>query len=148
MKAVSVLISVCFVLLVTGCYHNPRTWVERNGHLAYQYHVNGHGWTEHAHLSVIDCDWVDLYKSSIDGMEYCPPKRRGTETVSAQAFDSEMSKILPAAIHGLAFVAGMGLFSAFMPATEVMQVNSITGSGIKTSTLVLPGGAVPPGVAK
>jgi len=137
-------------LMAGGCYHNPRTWVERDGHLARQYHVNGHGWTEQAIITPSECDWVDLLVSPIDGMEYCPPRHRGTETTGMHVAQSTFDTVVPAVIHGLAFVAAFGVGAALMPATQITQSvggTSVTGSSIRTSTLVLPGGAVPGGVA-
>ena len=125
------------LFLAAGCYHNPRTWVEWNGHQAQQYHESGHGWTEKGVVTMIECDWVDLVKSSVNGMEYCPPKHRGTETAVAQVFESDLMKTLPAVIHGLAFIGGMVAFPLLMPATTVTQINSnaSTGSTLFGSTI-------------
>lgn len=133
-------------LLVAGCYHNPRTWVERSGHRAYEYHENGHGWTEKGVVSMQECDWMDIEKAD-DGMQYCPPKRRGTETAVARVIDSTFDTVVPAAIHGLAFIAAFGVGAALMPATQVSQTVVGGTQNIRTSTLLL-NGPVPGGVAR
>ena len=131
MRATSI---VLLSLLLFGCYSNPRTWVEWNGHQAIQYHESGHGWTEKGYSSVIECDWVDLSISPVNQMEYCPSKRRGTETQLAQAFDSNLRTFVPAAIHGLAFIAGMVAFPLLMPVTSITQ-NATFAQAQTSSTL-------------
>ena len=55
--------------------------------------------------------------------------------------------VVPAAIHGAFFVGGMSALGAIMPSTNVTQTNSVTGSTVRTSTLLInspvPGGVAP-----
>jgi len=126
-------------LLLAGCYTNPRTWVEWNGHEAMQFHESGHGWTEKGVVTVITCDWVDLAVSPVDKMEYCPPKRRGTETTVAQVFDSTSNKVIPAVIHGLSFMAGMfggaAILGSMIPSSQITQLNNNGGLNLFGSTI-------------
>ena len=142
--------AIIMILAFAGCYSNPRTWVEWNGHQALQYHENGHGWTEKAVVTVLECDWVDLKKSPVNDMDYCPAKNRGTETALAQAFEEQSAKVLPAVIHGLAFMAGTlggaAILGSMIPSSNITQLNTVSGSPIRTSTLLI-NGPVPGGVA-
>jgi len=127
------------IALLAGCYTNPRTWVERNGHQAQQYHESGHGWTEKGVITMLECDWVDLFKSSHDGMEYCPQKHRGTETAMAQVTASQSDVIIPAVIHGLAFMAGTlggaAILGSMIPSSNITQINNSAGANLFGSTI-------------
>jgi hypothetical protein len=149
-------LAMLVIVTLAGCYTNPRTWVERDGFMARQYHVSGHGWTEKGVLTMIECDFDDLKDNSFDKMEYCPPVGdRRTKTVMAQVTTSQSDTIIPAVIHGLAFMAGTlggaAILGSMIPSSNITQVNggsTLMGSTIRTSTLVLPGGGVPGGVAR
>ena len=55
--------------------------------------------------------------------------------------------VVPAAIHGAFFVGGMSALGALIPATNVNQINNVSGSTVRTSTLLInspvPGGVAP-----
>lgn len=55
--------------------------------------------------------------------------------------------VVPAVIHGAFFVGGMSALGALTPATNVRQTNNVSGSTVRTSTLLInapvPGGVAP-----
>jgi hypothetical protein len=126
--------------LVAGCYTNPRTWVERDGFMARQYHESGHGWTEKGIITMIECDFDDLKDNSFDKMEYCPPMgKRESKTMLAQVTASQSDTIIPAVIHGLAFMAGTlggaAILGSMIPSSNITQINNSTGSTLFGSTI-------------
>ena len=92
------------------------------------------------------CRWDQLVMEQSSGNWYCPPDASkdafNTKVESVKIDPAKADAVISAAIHGLFFFGGMGLFGALAPETTVVQ----NGPTIRSSTTVL-GGPIHPGVA-
>ena len=144
MRRLMTLFAMLMLVVMTGCQGGTR--VIKDGFTARQVTEEDMRFLRSIRSWDTYCRWDQLMMEQSSGNWYCPPdssKEAYNTKVEAVKIDPAKSDaVISAAIHGLFFFGGMGLFGALVPETTVVQ----NGPTIRSSTTVL-GGPVHPGVA-
>lgn len=151
------LMSLCLLVGLTGCANRGSLEVKKageslgiyhEGKRIKQRHVVESGWSTPGDVSYISCRPEQLAFDAFWGIPTCPDTIEHHAPLSVEIGRAQIASykelVLPAAIHGLAFIAGMGTLGAVMPGMNVSQSNA--GPTIRSSTTVI-GGPIHPGVA-
>ncbi len=137
-------LSLCLLAGLTGCQGGTR--VIKDGFTARQVTEEDMRFLRSTRSWDTYCRWDQLMMEQSSGNWYCPPdsskEAYNTRVESVKIDPAKADAVISAAIHGLFFFGGMGLFGALVPETTVVQ----NGPTIRSSTTVL-GGPVHPGVA-
>lgn len=145
MKQLLSVLGLC-VLVVSGCANRGSLEVKKagesigiyhEGKRIKQRHVVESGWGVPGEVSYITCRPEQLAHDAFWGIPTCPDTIEHNAPLSVEAGRTHIAGyrdvVLPAAIHGLAFIAGMGTLGAVMPGTSVNQTaNPYAGSAIST----------------
>ncbi len=146
------LLLLSIALLLTACggeklkhYHQGNDILERHIILA--------SWDEPGRIAERTCTSAIMEDSQFWGKKVCPSDidKNARLSVDRGRIQSASYKdlVVPAVIQGSFFVAGMGTLGAVMPKpnVDVRQMNNVSGSTIRTSTLLVnapvPGGVAP-----
>ena len=121
----SIMVGLCAMVLVvmTGCGGGTR--VVKDGFTARQVTEEPIRFLRSTRSWDSKCRWDQLQMEKASGDWFCPAEADkdafNTVAYPAKADPSYASAVIPAAIHGAAFLGGMGLLGALMPATQVTQ---------------------------
>ncbi len=138
----AMILGLCaMVLMLTGCQGGTR--VIKDGFTARQVTEEDMRFLRSTRSWDTYCRWDQLVMEQSSGNWYCPPDSTYTTKIESVKVDpAKADAVISAAIHGLFFFGGIGLFGALAPETTVVQ----NGPTIRSSTTVL-GGPIPGGVA-
>jgi hypothetical protein len=134
------------LLLLTGCaesldhFHRGDKIVER--------HYMPGSWGIPGNVSYTECRPEQMKHSTFWAKKVCPDSIEPNAPLSVDrgylATASYKDLVVPAGIHGLAFIGGMGVLGAVMPGTSVNANANATGMNqAYISTLNTPAGQFP-----
>jgi hypothetical protein len=137
------------VLLVSGCaetldhFHKGNKIKERH-YVPGTWGIPGEvAWTE---CREDQMKWSEFWKKKVCNDTIDPNATLAVDGGVRQTA-SYKDLVVPATINGLFSVAAFGTLGALIPETNVRQVNNISGSPVRTSTLLInapvPGGVAP-----
>lgn len=152
----SLILSLCAMVLLSGCVNRGNLRVERagesidvfhNGKDIEQVHTVEARWGKPGRSASTECHPSQLSYDDFWGIPTCPSKYDKNTTLGVDAGRAQMASyrdlIVPPVINGLFFVAGMGTFAAVFPKTQYTNTNG--GVNLRASTVA---GEVPGGVPR
>lgn len=152
----TIVVSLCALALLTGCVNRGNLRVERagesidiyhNGKDIEQVHTADARWGQPGRVASTECKPSQLSYDDFWGIPTCPSKYDQHATLGVDAGRAHTASyrdlIVPPAINGLFFVAGMGTFAAVFPKTQYTNNNG--GVNLRASTVA---GEVPGGVPR